>query len=182
MAYPFVDENTGEAAYWRDVGTIESYWKTNMELCAVEPELDLYDRDWPIWTYQSQMPSAKFIFDDESRRGEAIDSLVSAGCVLSGARVKRSVIFSGCYFHSYSLIKDSIILPNVDIARNCRITKAVIDKGVKIPEGTIIGENLQEDARRFYVDENGIVLVTARNVGSKHYTLRIKNAGSEKCN
>jgi glucose-1-phosphate adenylyltransferase len=167
IAYPFIDEKTGKAAYWRDVGTVESYWKANMELCSIQPELNLYDRDWPVWTYQAQMPSAKFIFDDESRRGEAIDSIISSGCVLSGARVKRSVIFSGCYFRSYSLIKDSIILPNVKVERNCRITKAVIDKGVRIPEGTVIGEDLAEDAKKFYVDEHGIVLVTAEMLGQK---------------
>ena len=159
-AYPFINQETGQPAYWRDVGTVESYWQANIELCSVEPELNLYDLDWPIWSYQAQLPPAKFIFDDQGKRGEAIDSLVSAGCILSGSRVKRSVIFNGCHLHSYSLIKDSVLLPNVDIGRNCRITKAIIDKGSKVPEGTIIGENLEEDAKRFYVDENGIVLVT----------------------
>jgi glucose-1-phosphate adenylyltransferase len=165
IAYPFVNEQTGEPDYWRDVGTVESYWKANMELCAIESDLNLYDRDWPIWTYQAQMPSAKFVFDDKGRRGEAIDSLVASGCIISGARVKLSVIFSGCHLHSHSLVKDSVILPNVDIARNCRINKAIIDKGVRIPEGTIIGESRADDEARFYVDEHGISLVTPEMLG-----------------
>ncbi len=160
-AYPFINEQNGKPAYWRDVGTVESYWKTNMELCSVEPELNLYDYDWPIWTYQSQLPPAKFIFDEENRRGVAIDSLISSGCILSGSKVKRSVVFSGCKLRSCSFIKDSVILPNVEIGRYCRITKAVIDKGVKIPDGTVIGENHEEDAKRFFVDDHGITLVTA---------------------
>jgi glucose-1-phosphate adenylyltransferase len=159
-AYPFVDEH-GEPLYWRDVGTIESFWKANLDLCSIEPELNLYDRDWPVWTYQAQMPPAKFIFDDEGRRGEAIDSLVAGGCIISGARIKRSVISSGSRIHSYSLIKDSVLLPRVEVGRHCRIQNAVIDKGTSIPDGTIIGENPQEDAKRFFVEEHsGIVLVT----------------------
>ena len=160
MAYAFADETTGEPAYWRDVGTLESYWKTNMELCDIEPELNLYDKDWPIWTYQTQSPPAKFIFDDEGRRGEAIDSLVSGGCIISGARVKRSVISSGTTIDSYSLVKDSVILPKVLIGRNCRITKAIIDKSCVIPDGTIIGEDLEEDRKKYHVSPEGIVLVT----------------------
>lgn len=159
-AYPFINEETGEPAYWRDVGTIESFWQANMELCSIEPELNLYDRDWPIWTYQSQLPSAKFVFDEADRCGEAIDSLVASGCVLSGSKVKRSVIFNGCRLRSYSLVKDCVILPDVEIGRNCKITKAVIDKGVKIPDGTVIGESRAEDEKRYFVDGNGITLVT----------------------
>jgi len=163
-AYPFRDENEN-IAYWRDVGTLDSYWKANMELCEVDPELNLYDQDWPIWTYQTQHPPAKFIFDDEGRRGEAIDSLVSGGCIISGARVKRSIIFFATRINSYSSIKDSVILPKVTIGQNCRIQNTVIDKGCYIPEGTVIGEDPVEDAKRFFVSENGITLVTPEMLG-----------------
>lgn len=169
-AYPFVDE-AGEPVYWRDVGTLESYWKASLDLCSITPDLNLYNRDWPIWTYQAQLPPAKFTFDDEGRRGEAIDSMVSAGCILSGARVKRSVISSGCFLHSYSLVKDSVLLPRVEVGRNCRIQNAIIDKGCVIASGTVIGENREEDAKRFYVDENGLVLITPDMLGqSEHFT------------
>ncbi|QEP45190.1 glucose-1-phosphate adenylyltransferase [Ectothiorhodospiraceae bacterium BW-2] len=170
IAYPFIDETTGEAAYWRDVGTVDSYWKANMELCAIEPELNLYSRDWPVWTYQTQHPPAKFIFDDEGRRGEAIDSLVSGGCIISGARVKRSVIFFASRIESYSFVKDSVILPKVTIGRNCRIFNAVIDKGTYIPDGTIIGEDREEDAKRYHITEEGIVLVTPQMLGQHLFT------------
>lgn len=171
MAYAFRDETTGKPAYWRDVGTLESYWQTNMELCDIEPELNLYDRDWPIWTYQTQHPPAKFIFDDEGRRGEAIDSLVSGGCILSGARVKRSVISFATTIETHSLIKDSVLLPKVNIGKNCRITKAIIDKGCVIPDGTEIGQNLEEDRKKFHVSPEGIVLVTPSMLGQHLYTL-----------
>jgi glucose-1-phosphate adenylyltransferase len=168
MAYPFRSE-TGAPGYWRDVGTVYSYWKSNMELCAIDPELNLYDRDWPIWTYQPQSPPAKFIFDDDGRRGEAIDSLISAGCIISGARVKRSVVFFGCTVESYSLIKDCVILPKVSIGKNCRISRAIIDKASVIPDGTVIGEDLVEDAKRFHVTKEGIVLVTPEMLGQHLY-------------
>jgi glucose-1-phosphate adenylyltransferase len=158
-AYPFENAD-GNAAYWRDVGTIDSYWKANMELCEVEPELNLYSRDWPIWTYQTQHPPAKFIFDDENVRGQAIDSLVSGGCILSGARVKRSVIFFATEIERGTAIKDSVILPKVSIGKNCRINRAIIDKACRIEDGTIIGEDIEEDRKRFHVTESGIVLVT----------------------
>ncbi len=160
QAYPFVD-GKGEPIYWRDVGTIESFWKANLDLCSIKPELNLYNRDWPIWTYQAQQPPAKFTFDDEGRRGEAIDSMVTGGCIISGASIKGSVIGSGGRVHSYSTIKDSVLLPRVEVKRGCRIKNAVIDKGTVIPEGTIIGEDPVADAERFYVEESsGIVLVT----------------------
>ncbi|MFA5171274.1 MAG: glucose-1-phosphate adenylyltransferase [Sulfuriferula sp.] len=168
MAYPFRAES-GAPGYWRDVGTVYSYWKSNMELCAIDPELNLYDRDWPIWTYQPQSPPAKFIFDDEGRRGEAIDSLISAGCIISGARVKRSVVFFGCTIESYSLVKDCVILPKVSIGKNCRISRAIIDKASVIPDDTVIGEDLVEDAKRFHVTKEGIVLVTPEMLGQHLY-------------
>jgi glucose-1-phosphate adenylyltransferase len=171
MAHSFTNEETGKPAYWRDVGTLQSYWKTNMELCEIEPELNLYDRNWPIWTYQTQHPPAKFIFDDEGRRGEAIDSLVSGGCIISGARVKRSVISFGTTIESYSLIKDCVILPKVQIGENCRITKTIIDKACVIPDGTVIGENIEEDRKKYHVSPEGIVLVTPKMLGQHLYSI-----------
>ena len=169
MAFPFRTKS-GAPGYWRDVGTVFSYWQANMELCAIEPELNLYNRDWPIWTYQPQYPPAKFIFDDEGRRGEAIDSLISAGCIISGARLKRSVVFFAVKIESYSLVKDSVVLPKVNIGKHCRITRAIIDKGCVIPDGTVIGEDRAEDAKRFHVTPEGIVLVTPAMLGQILYT------------
>ena len=170
LAYPFRNEN-GDQAYWRDVGTVESYWQANMELCEVEPELNLSARDWPIWTYQTQHPPAKFIFDDEGRRGEAIDSLISAGCILSGGRVKRSILFFLARVEEGSLVKDSVILPKVQIGRNCVIKRAIIDKSCVIPDGMQIGVDLEEDKKRFHVTPNGIVLVTPNMLGQNLYSL-----------
>lgn len=171
-AFPFIDQNE-EPLYWRDVGTIESYWKASLDLCSVEPELNLYNREWPIWTYQAQYPPAKFVFDDEGRRGEAIDSMVSGGCIISGARIKRSVISTGTKVHSYSLIKDSVLLPRVEVGRNCRIQNAVVDKGTIIPPNTIIGEDPVADAERFYVEPaSGIVLVTPDMFGQRLHVVR----------
>lgn len=171
QAFPFADES-GEPAYWRDVGTLQAFWKANIDLCSITPELNLYDRDWPIWTYQPQLPPAKFTFDDEGRRGEAIDSLVSGGCIISGARIKRSVISNDCRVHSYSQVKDTVVLPQVIINRNCRIQNAVIDKDCVIPEGTVIGEDIEQDRQRFFVDESGIVLVTPDMLGMKTHMIR----------
>ncbi|MDH5614899.1 MAG: sugar phosphate nucleotidyltransferase, partial [Gammaproteobacteria bacterium] len=164
MAFLFQNED-GTPAYWRDVGNIESYWQANMELCDIEPELNLYDRNWPFWTYQTQHPPAKFVFDADNARGEAIDSLVSGGCIISGARIKRSVIFFAVVVHKGSHIKDSTILPKVTIGQNCYINRAVIDKGCVIPDNTVIGRDLEEDRKRFHVTENGIILVTADMLG-----------------
>jgi len=171
LAYPFLD-NDGEPAYWRDVGTVDSYWKANMELCDVEPELNLYSRDWPIWTYQTQHPPAKFIFDDDDVRGQAIDSLVSGGCIISGAKVKRSVIFFATEIERGSIIKDSVVLPKVSIGKHCRITRAVIDKACVIEDGTVIGENLEEDRKRFHVTQDGIVLVTPAMLGQALHVVK----------
>ena len=166
MAHPFRDPETGAQAYWRDVGTIDSYWAANMELIGVTPELNLYDEFWPIWTYQEQLPPAKFVFDDEDRRGMAVDSMVSGGCIISGAMVRHSLLFSNVKVNSYSYVNDSVILPDVDIGRDCRISRAVIDKGCWIPAGTVIGEDPEEDAKRFYVSPGGIVLVTPEMLGT----------------
>lgn len=170
-AYPFLDmQKSGAQSYWRDVGTIDAYWSANMELIGVNPELNLYDKTWPIWTHQEQTPPAKFVFDDDDRRGQAIDSMVSGGCVISGSKVKHSLLFTNVRVNSYSIVQDSVVLPEVTIARNCRITKAIIDKGCTIAEGTIIGENLEEDAKKFHVSAGGVVLVTPDMLGqSRHY-------------
>ena len=166
MAYPF-RKDTGEPGYWRDVGTVHSYWQANMELCSVEPELNLYDRDWPVWTYQPQYPPAKFVFDDDGCRGEAIDSLISAGCILSGATVKRSLVFFASTMEKQTLVQDSVILPKVSIGSNCRISRAIIDKGTVIPNNMVIGEDLELDRTRFHVTDEGIVLITAEMLGQK---------------
>lgn len=170
-AYPFLDKN-GDPAYWRDVGNIDSYWKANIELCDVEPELNLYNRDWPIWTYQSQSPPAKFVFDDDGARGQAIDTLVAGGVIVSGALVKRSVVFFNTEIEKGSVIKDSVILPKVSIGKNCKITRAVIDKACVIEDGMVIGEDLEEDRKRFFVTDSGIVLVTPEMLGQHLYVVK----------
>ncbi len=164
-AYPFRDVQSGKQSYWRDVGTVDAFWSANLELIGVTPELNLYDSDWPIWTYQEQQPPAKFVFDDDDRRGMAVDSMVSGGCIISGAVVRHSLLFSNVLLHSYSTIEDSVILPNVSTGQNCVIRNAVIDKGCDIPDGMVIGEDVEEDRKRFHVTEGGIVLVTPEMLG-----------------
>jgi len=165
IAYPFRDPATGKQAYWRDVGTVDAFWEANMELVGIDPELNLYDEVWPIWTYQEQNPPAKFVFDDDDRRGMAVDSMVSGGCVISGGSVRRSLLFSQVRVNSFAEVSDSVILPEVDIGRKCRITKAVIDRNCKIPEGMVIGEDPKADAERFYRTDKGVVLVTPEMLG-----------------
>jgi glucose-1-phosphate adenylyltransferase len=155
--------------YWRDVGTIDAYWEANMELTKVIPELNLYDRDWPIWTYQEQLPPAKFVFNDEGRTGKATDSLVSGGCLISGSCVTNSILFSDVRVHSYCDIQGAVILPKVTINRNTILKNVVIDRGCVIPEGMQIGVDLSLDAKRFYVSEKGIVLVTPDMLGQDLY-------------
>lgn len=169
-AYPFRDAQSGVQAYWRDVGEVDAYWAANIELVGVDPELNLYDTSWPIWTYQAQTPPAKFIFDDPDRRGMAVDSMVSGGCIISGAEVRHSMLFSNVRVNSFSVVRDAVILPEVNIGRHCRITKAIIDRGCHIPANTVIGENLEEDRKRFYVSPGGVVLVTPDVLGQRlHY-------------
>jgi glucose-1-phosphate adenylyltransferase len=166
-AYPFVDPKTKKQPYWRDVGTLDSFWEANMELVAVEPELNLYDTDWPIMTHHRQLPSAKFVFQDVGREGKALDSVVSGGCIISGSAVINSLLFSNVRVHSYSTIRSSVILPEVVVHRNCRINRAIIDRGCIIPEGTVIGEDREADAKRFRVTPKGITLVTPEMLGQK---------------
>lgn len=165
FAYPFHDPVTGDQPYWRDVGTLDAFWEANMELVAVEPELDLYDESWPILTYHRQLPSAKFVHQQPGREGKALGSVVSGGCVISGATIVNSLLFSNVKAHSWSVVSDSVLLPEVDIGRYCRISRAIIDRGCKLPEGTVIGEDREADAQRFRVTEKGIVLVTPEMLG-----------------
>lgn len=170
FAYPFRDEKTGKQAYWRDVGTVDSFWESNLELIGITPELNLYDTKWPIWTYQAQQPPAKFVFDDDERRGMAVDSMVSGGCIISGAMVRHSLLFSNVTVHSFSHLENAVVLPNVEIGRNCRLNKVVIDKGCIVPEGTVVGENPEEDAKKYHVSPNGVVLITPAMLGQEiHY-------------
>jgi glucose-1-phosphate adenylyltransferase len=170
MAYPFRDPASGRQAYWRDVGTVDAYWEANMELIGITPELNLYDEEWPIWTYQMQLPPAKFVFDDDGRRGMAVDSMVSGGDIISGSQVRRSLLFSNVRVADHSAIEDSVILPEVTIGGRCRVRRAVIDEGCRLPAGTVIGENAEEDAQRFHVTRGGIVLVTPEMLGQQlHY-------------
>lgn len=175
QAHRFTDSCVGARNgnfYWRDVGTIDAYWEANMELTKVIPELNLYDRDWPIWTYQEQLPPAKFVFNDEGRTGKATDSLVSGGCLISGSCVTNSVLFSDVRVHSYCNIEGSVILPKVTVNRNVILKNVVIDRGCNIPEGMQIGVDLAVDAKRFYVSENGIVLVTPDMLGQDLYRVK----------
>jgi len=171
-AYPFRDPDTGQQAYWRDVGTLDAFWEANMELISVTPQLNLYDDTWPILTAQDQLPAAKFVFDEPGRRGEAVQSMVSAGCVVSGASVHRSLLFSKVKINSYSTVEDSVILPAVDVGRRCRIRRAIIDRAARIPEGTEIGIDADEDRERgFRITKGGVTLVTPDMLGQAiHFT------------
>jgi glucose-1-phosphate adenylyltransferase len=163
FAFSFDDEETGAPAYWRDIGTLDAYWEANMDLVSMTPELNLYDRDWPILTYQPQLAPAKFIFDQDMRRGNALDSIVSGGCIISGARLKNSVLFYDVTAHSYSSVSESVVLPEVNIGRHCRIHKAIIDRGCNIPANTEIGiDNRLDRLRGFRVTERDVVLVTPK--------------------
>ncbi|WP_370257152.1 glucose-1-phosphate adenylyltransferase [Marinobacter nauticus] len=167
-AFPFRDPVNNKVAYWRDVGTIDSLWQANLELIGISPELNLYDSDWPIWTYQEQLPPAKFVFDDDNRRGTAVDSMVAGGCIVSGAHVRHSLLFSQVRVHSFSEVEDSVIFPDVDIGRDCHIRKAVIDRGCRIPEGTRIGFDRTADEKRFHVSSKGVVLITPEMLGQDY--------------
>ena len=168
--YPFVDVQTGQQSYWRDVGTVDAFWKANLELIGVTPELNLYDEHWPIWTYQEQLPPAKFVFEEDGRRGMAVDSMVSGGCIISGACVRNSLLFSNVRVRSFSLVENSVVLPDVLIGENCKIKNAVIDRGCVIPDGTTIGYDLEADKNIYYVSSGGIVLVIPEMLGQQlHY-------------
>jgi glucose-1-phosphate adenylyltransferase len=169
-AQNYVDSRIGDwgkPAYWRDVNTLDAYWEANMDLVQVTPQLDLYDRAWPIWTWQPQSPPAKFVHDEDERRGAAIDSVIADGCIISGATVRRSMLFSDVRIHSHSQVEDSIILSNVQIGAHCILKKCIVDKNCNIPEGSVIGCDRDEDARRFHVTEAGVTLVTRVMLGQE---------------
>jgi glucose-1-phosphate adenylyltransferase len=146
--------------YWRDVGTIDAYWAANLDLIRPTPSLDIYDPNWPVWTYQQQLPPAKFVFDDDDRRGLAIDSMVSGGCIISGAQVRRSLLFSSVRVNSYAQTCDAVLLPEVQVGRYARLNKVVVDRGVRIPENLVVGEDPEVDNKRFYRSEGGVVLIS----------------------
>jgi len=161
FAYPFQDVKTRAQSYWRDVGTIDAYYDANVELVHVNPELNIYDREWPIWTYQVHSPPAKFVLDEDGRRGMAVNSMVSGGCIISGAVVRGSLLFSDVRVDERSLVEAAVILPHAEIGKDCHVSRAIIDEGCQIPDGTRIGVDREADARRFLVTDNGVVLVTA---------------------
>ena len=151
--------------YWRDVGTVDAFWEANLELTRVIPELDLYDRSWPIWTYQHQLPGAKFLFEEPGRSGVAFDSMVSGGCIVSGSLVRRSLLSTNVHVHSYCTIEDSVMLPSVEIGRHAVVRRAVIDKECYLPPGFAVGVDVEEDRRRFHVTDKGVALVTPEMLG-----------------
>jgi glucose-1-phosphate adenylyltransferase len=161
FAYPFQDVKTRAQSYWRDVGTIDAYYDASLELVHVKPELNIYDQDWPIWTYQVQQPPAKFILDEDGRRGVAINSMVSGGCIISGAVVRESLLFTDVRVDEGTTIQSSVILPHVEIGRGCVIRGAILDEGCEIPDGMTIGVDRGADSSRFYVTDKGVVLVTS---------------------
>jgi glucose-1-phosphate adenylyltransferase len=165
VAHRFEDScvtTTPEAEpYWRDVGTIDAYWAANLDLVTPTPSLDIYDRNWPIWTYQQQLPPAKFVFDDDDRRGVAVDSMVSGGCIVSGARVSHSLLFSSVRINSFARTSEAVLLPEVEVGRYARLHKVVVDRGCRIPEGLVVGEDPELDAKRYFRSEGGVVLISA---------------------
>jgi len=174
FAQSFEDSRIGDLdkpAYWRDVATLDDYFAANMDLVQVSPHLNLYDEQWPIWTWQPQSPPAKFVHDDDSRRGSAVDSLIAGGCIISGATIRRSMLFAGVRIHSHSLIEDTLVHSGVQIGTHCTLKKCIIDKNCSIPDGTQIGLDRAEDARRFHVTEGGITLVTRVMLGQEQSLL-----------
>ena len=161
FTYAFEDVRTRAQAYWRDVGTLDAYYEANMELVHVHPELNIYDEEWPIWTYQLQRPPAKFVLDEDGRRGTAINSMTAGGCIISGALVRESLLFSDVHVDERSVVYRSVLLPSVTVGRNCQIERAIVDEGCVVPDETVIGVDHAADATRFEVTERGIVLVTA---------------------
>lgn len=161
FAFAFTDPNSDNQPYWRDVGTLDSFWEANMELVEPKPQFDLYDKSWPIFTYQEQLPPAKFIFDNDQRRGTALDSTVSSGCIISGATVRKSLLYSSVHAHSYSLIEQSVVMREVDIGEHCQLFRVIVDAKCRIPAGLRIGYDREQDiANGFRVTEKGITLVT----------------------
>jgi glucose-1-phosphate adenylyltransferase len=174
-AYNFADVRDGDgdkSSYWRDVGTLDAYWEANMDLLQVSPHLNLYDDNWPIWTWQPQVAPAKFVHDEETRRGVAIDSLVAGGSIIGGATIRRTMLFYGGHVHSHAVIEDSILLPKVNVGRDCQLRKCIVDRGCLIPDGTRIGFDPLEDRQCFHVTASGITLVTRMMLGQDVSLLR----------
>jgi glucose-1-phosphate adenylyltransferase len=159
-SFNFIDENKKEALYWRDVGTLDAYYEANMDLVSVSPVFNLYDRDWPLRTHQRQYPPAKFVFSEPGRTGSAVDSIISSGCIVSGGAVRSSVFSPDVRVNSYAEVDSSIVFSHVNIGRHCRIRKAIIDRDVHIPEGTVIGYDHEADRQRYFVTDSGITVVT----------------------
>lgn len=172
VAFPFRHPETGADAYWRDVGDIDSYWQANMELVALNPELNVYDQQWPILTWQQQAPPAKFVLDERGRRGHALDSMVAGGCIVSGARVRRSLLYSHVMVDEGSEIEESVLLTHVRVGRGARIRRSIIETGCDLPDGICIGHDSQADRSRFEVSANGIVLVTPEMLGQEVHHVR----------
>jgi glucose-1-phosphate adenylyltransferase len=167
FAYPFRDPGTGDQGFWRDVGTVDAFWSANMELVEPHPELDLYDSNWPILTYQQQLPSARFQADEGHPQGTVIDTIVSGGCIVRSGRLSRCVLFSSVKVDAGSQLHECVVFPDVSVGRDCRIRKAIIDSGCGIPDGTVIGEDPGEDGRRFHVTRDGVVLITREMLGQR---------------
>jgi glucose-1-phosphate adenylyltransferase len=160
FAHLFWDENKKESKYWRDVGTLDAYYEASMDLIAVDPVFNLYDPEWPLRTYQPQLPPAKFVFAQDGRKGSAVDSLVSMGCIVSGGEVRHSILSPNVRVHSYCSVVDSILLPNSTVHRYAKVQKAIVDRDVEIPRGAVVGYHPEEDRRRHTVSEGGVVVVT----------------------
>jgi glucose-1-phosphate adenylyltransferase len=160
FAHPFQDVRTRAQQYWRDVGTVDAFYEANMELVRVNPELNIYDEQWPIWTFQRQQPPAKFVFNEETRRGIAVDSMVSGGCIISGATVQESLLFTNVRIDAGSYIERSLLFPDVRIGSGCVVKNAIVDTAAEVPDGIHIGEDREQDARHFFITEKGVVLAT----------------------
>jgi len=167
-AHPFsrscVRSGAEREPYWRDVGTVDAFWQANIDLTDFTPELDLYDQDWPIWTYSELVPPAKFIHNEEGRKGHALSSLVSGGCIISGSELERCLLFTGVRTHSFARLEGVVALPYVEIGRNAKLTKVVIDRGVTVPDGLVVGEDAELDAKRFHRSEGGVCLITQKMI------------------
>ncbi len=172
FAYPFRDPQTGAEAYWRDVGDIDSYWRANMELVELNPELNVYDQQWPILTWQQQAPPAKFVLDEQGRRGQALDSMVAGGCIVSGACIRHSLLYSHVMVDERSRIEESVLLTHVRVGRDVHIRRAIIDTGCELPDGFCVGHDSQADRARFEVSADGIALVTPEMLGQDIHHVR----------
>ena len=171
FGYSFLDKQSGEQSYWKDVGTVDSFWQANLELTGVLPDLNLYDKNWPIWTHQEQVPPAKFVFNTEEKRGIALDSMVSGGCIISGAEVRQSSLFSNVMVDEFALVERSVLLPEVRVGQHCEIHNAVLDRGCVLSSGTKIGVDVEADREKYHVTPNGVILVTPDMLGQNLHSV-----------